>query len=98
MTSFLVQLVNRDGLTVRYLRYRPFDQVWGWFSGDIRHATPMSEELADRLAGLLRLGVDSEHVEPSQRPGDRVEIVADPRERPAFNDVRLLQEQLVNGR
>ena len=86
MTSYLVRLSYQDGTTGRYLAFRPFDKTWGWFSPDMRHATPVSEAEADVLAAMMR------------RNGDCVQVITDYYQRPVVNDVALLQQQLVNGR
>jgi len=91
--SYLVRYTKEErGMRYpcRYLEIRPFDQVWGWFAGDTRHATPMDIDLADRLAAIFR--------DRFEDPLLEVEVIEDPRDRPAFDDQALMAEQLVQGR
>jgi hypothetical protein len=100
MTAYLVQLTHpTEHYALRYLAFRPFDRTWGWFAGDIRHATPVSAADADRLAALFRLRVLDERITlEGMRRDDPIDVIPDPRARPVFNDARLLHEQFVEAR
>lgn len=86
MPAYLVRQLDRQGVPTRYLERRPYDGAFLWLAPWATYATPLTKAAAEAWAEQFR------------DAGETVQVVEDPCERAAIDDVGAFRDELMARR